>query len=282
MIAVPRPRGLLLAPSWAAFLLIFVAPLTYFFVLSFWRVSAFKLAPDFTLDNYRQGLADYAGSIAFTFLVALAIATVVTLLAFGFAAYIRFVAGRYGDALLFVALVTLFGGYLTKIYVWKTILGQNGVLNSAILTLGLADEPVTVFLYNPGAVIVTLTHYTLPLALLPAYGSLRSVTDTPLLCARDLGATRWRVFWDIVVPQCRIGILFAFALSYLFAAGDYVTPQLVGGPYTSMIGVLIQLQFGFRFNAPLGSALAFTMIAIAVLTIGLVALLLFRGLRVRS
>jgi len=89
------------------------------------------------------------------------------------------------------------------------------------------------------------------------------VTDTPLYAARDLGASRRRVFWDIVLPQCRIGILFAFALTYLFAAGDYVTPQLVGGPYTSMIGVLIQLQFGFRFNAPLGSALAFTMMVIA-------------------
>jgi len=281
MIAVPRARNLLILPSWTAFFLIFVAPLGYFFVLSFWRVSAFKLAPDATLENYRQSLVEYSDSIIFTFLIALAVALVVTVFAFCFAAYIRFVAGRHGDALLFVTLVTLFGGYLTKIYVWKTILGQTGVLNSAILTLGIAEEPITAFLYNPGAVIVTLTHYTLPLAILPLYGALRNVTDTPLYAARDLGASRRRVFWDIVLPQCRIGILFAFALTYLFAAGDYVTPQLVGGPYTSMIGVLIQLQFGFRFNAPLGSALAFTMIAITILIIGLVALLLFRGLRAR-
>jgi spermidine/putrescine transport system permease protein len=282
MIRLLRARGLLVAPSWGAFLLIFVAPLVYFFVVSFWRVSAFKLRPDASLANYIQVVTDYNASILFTFLVALTIAVLVTVVAFGFSFYIRFKVGRFGDTLLFIVLITLFGGYLTKIYVWKTILGENGVLNSALLSLGLIRDPITVFLYNPAAVVITLGHYTLPLAILPIYGALRGVEDTPLRCAQDLGASHWRVVRDIILPQCRVGILFAFTLTYLFAAGDYVTPQLIGGPYTSMIGVLIQLQFGFRFNAPLGSALAFTMIAIALLTVGIVAFALRKWLRPRG
>ena len=268
-------------PSAAVFLLIFVAPLSYFFILSFWRVQAYQLETAATFDNYIRVFDTYSSSIAFTFGIALLIAVVVTMVAFGFAYVVRFKAGRYGVALLFVVLITLFGGYLSKIYVWKTILGQTGILNSAIIALGLIDKPITAFLYNPVAVVITLSHYMLPLAILPIYGSLRGIDDVPLRGARDLGASRWRVFWDIILPQCQAGILVAFTLTFLFAAGDYVTPKLVGGPYTSMIGVFIQMQFGLRFNAPMGAAMAFSVIAICMVIVGLVALLVRRTFRAK-
>jgi spermidine/putrescine transport system permease protein len=274
-----RGRYLLLAPSTAVFLLCFVVPLSYFLLLSFYRIVSYQIDTTITGANYIVVWRDYFQSISFTFAVALAVALTVTALAFGFAFYVRFKAGRFGILLIFVALVTLFGGYLTKIYVWKTILGQTGILNTALMALGVVDEPIGLFLYNPFAVIVTLGHYLMPLAILPIYGSLRNIADTPLRGARDLGASRWRVFVDIILPQCRIGIVFSFALSFLFAAGDYVTPLLVGGPYTSMLGVIIQLQFGMRFNAPLGAAMAFTAIGICVLVIAGFDLLLRRMLR---
>lgn len=276
-----RTRSLLLLPSTAVFLLVFVAPLLYFFVISFWRVRAFRLIPDATLFNYAKVLQQHSTSLLFTFAIALIIAVLVTVVAFGFAYVSRFKAGRYGTVLLFMALITLFGGYLTKIYVWRTILGQTGIINSALMTLGLIDEPIAILLYNPVAVVIALSHYTLPLAILPIYGSLRAIDDVPLRAARDLGARRWQVFWEIIMPQCRLGILVAFALSFLFAAGDFVTPLLIGGPYTSMIGKLIQLQFGFHVDAPMGSAMAFTVIAICLVTVSLVALILRQTLRAR-
>lgn len=274
-----RAQVALLAPSSAVFLLFFVAPILYFFVVSFWRVEAYKLVPAATLANYATAFDEYSRSLIFTFVMALVISTVVTVLAFVFAYGCRFRAGRYGTALLFVALVTLFGGYLTKIYMWKTILGQKGVLNSALMELGIISEPITAFLYNPVAVVITLGHYMLPLAVLPIYGSLRSVEDVPLQSARDLGASRWRVFRDIILPQCRVGLLVAFALTFLFAAGDFVTPRLVGGPHTSMIGTFIQLQFGLRINPPMGSATAFVVIGICIVIVALVAFAMHRALR---
>ena len=268
-------------PSMAVFLLIFVAPLLYFFVISFWRVRSFRLIRDASLINYSKTLDKYFDSLLFTFEIALVIAVIVTVVAFGFAYVARFKAGRFGVALLFVVLITLFGGYLTKIYVWKTILGQTGIINSALMTIGVIDEPIAVLLYNPVAVVIAIGHYTLPLAILPIYGSLRAVEEMPLRAARDLGASRSRVIWDIVMPQCRVGILVAVTLSFLFAAGDFVTPLLIGGPYTSMIGKLIQFQFGFHINAPMGSAMAFTVIGICVAIVSLVALLLRQTLRAR-
>ena len=275
-----RSRYGLLAPSTAVFLLCFVAPLSYFLLLSFFRIVSYQLDETLTAINYVTVWADYLQTIVFTFSIALAVALSVTVVAFGFAYFVRFKAGRYGMLLIFVALVTLFGGYLTKIYVWKTILGQSGILNTALMVLGLTDEPVRLLLYNPVAVVITLGHYLMPLAILPIYGSLRNIDDTPLRGARDLGATRWQVFHQVVLPQCRVGIVFAFALSFLFAAGDYVTPLLVGGPHTSMLGVIIQLQFGMRFNAPVGAAMAFTAIAVCLVVIGSFNLLLARLLRI--
>ncbi len=276
-----RAQGALLAPSSAVYLLFFVAPIIYFFVISFWRVESYKLTPDATLANYATAFNDYSASFIFTFMMASVVSVAVTFLAFVFAYGCRFKAGRYGTALLFVALITLFGGFLSKIYMWKTILGQKGILNSALIEIGLISEPITVFLYNPFAFVITLGHYMLPLAILPIYGSLRSIDDLPLRGARDLGASRWRVFRDIVLPQCRVGLFVAFALTFLFAAGDFVTPRLVGGPHTSMIGTFIQLQFGLRINPPMGAAIAFAVIGICITVVTLVGFAMSRVLRPR-
>ena len=274
-------RSLLFAPSSLIFVALFLLPVSYFFVISFWRVRAYQLRPDFTLDQYAIVLADYSQSLIYTFAIAFAIAVVTTIIAFAYAYFCRFKAGRYGLIFLFVAIITLFGGYLTKIYMWKTILGSTGILNSALLILDIIDTPITAFLFSPIAVIITLTHYTLPLAVLPIYGSLRSINDTPLQAARDLGARPTRVFFNIVLPQTRIGLITSFSLTFLFAAGDYVTPLLVGGPHTSMIGLFIQSQFGHRLNVPLGSAMSFTVVVCCLLVVTAIALLINRVTRQR-
>ncbi|MGE4249281.1 MAG: ABC transporter permease, partial [Parvibaculaceae bacterium] len=247
---------------------------SYLFVISFWRVRSFQLHVDATLDQYYEVFRSFAYPLAYTLAVAAAIGLVTTLLAFAYAYFCRFKTRRWGTALVFLALLTLFGGYLTKIYMWKTILGSAGLLNSALLGLGVITEPVTILLYNIGAVVITLVHYTLPLAILPIYGALRGIDDVPLEAARDLGASRARVFFDIVLPQCKLGIVSAFALTFIFAAGDYVTPLMVGGPSTSMIGLFIQSQFGARLNSPLGSAISFSVIASSALVIFLAGALL--------
>jgi len=272
-------RGLLLAPSTAIFLGVFLVPAGFFLVVSFWRVRAYRLRPDATFNNYSAVLTEYWQPLAFTLGIALVIAVVTTALAYAYAYFCRFRAGRFGMAFVFIAVITLFGGYLTKIYMWKTILGSSGILNSALAALGLTDQPVTLFLFNPLAVVITLVHYTLPLAILPAYGALRGVRDVDLEAARDIGAGPWRAFYDIVLPQTRLGLLSAFSLTFLFAAGDYVTPTLVGGPHTSMIGLFIQSQFGHRVNAPMGAAMSFTMVAGCLVTIALFALILRRMTR---
>lgn len=271
----------LTAPSALFFLVCFVAPTVYLLLASFGRMRSYALTLDLNLENYVEVFVGYWDSLLFTFAMAFLIACCTTAIAFVFAYGTRFVFPRWSAALLGLILLTLFGGYLTKVYAWKTILGSTGVINSALETLGLTAEPIDMFLYNPVAVVIALTHYLLPLAVLPLYGSLRSIRNEGLEAASDLGAGRWRGFRDIVLPQCKTGLIVSFTLTFLFTAGDYVTARLVGGPNTSMIGVFVQNQFGSRFNPALGAAMSFTLIGISALVILIVSLATHRTLRAR-
>jgi spermidine/putrescine transport system permease protein len=274
-----RIRALLLAPATAIFFVLFVLPLAYFFVISFWRKVLFAMRPDFTFVNYGQVYDQHLATLAFTLALAFIVAVLTTALGFVYAYIVRFKAGRWGPALLFISLITMFGGYLVKIYAWMTILGIKGVLNSALLALGLIEEPLSWLYYNAGAVVVTLVNFSLPLAILPIYASMRGITDIEMEAARDLGAGGWRSFSDIVVPRSRVGITAAFGLTFLLSGGDYLTPQLVGGK-VNMIGVQIAAQFGLIFNWPMGAAMSFVTLASSTL-VAVLALSLFSQWRPR-
>src|SRR3989337_4276297 len=182
-----RRRGvpyLLILPAAGLFATLFVAPFVYFFVVSFWRVKTYRLIPDFTVANYAATFAQYLPVVRFAFAMALIVGLLTTVLGFLYAYIIRFKAGRWGPLLLFAALTTLFGGYLLKIYAWQTILGNEGVLNSALLGLGIIDAPITALLYSPGALVATLIHFLLPFAVLPTYGALRGIRTIELEAAR--------------------------------------------------------------------------------------------------
>ena len=279
---VKRPawerQNWLLLPAALVFLGAFAAPLLYFLVISFWSVRARIMRPDFTIKNYVATWADYYDAMGSTLLIAFAIGALTTLLALGFAYAIRFKCGRFETPLLFLALITLFGGYLVKIYAWKSILGREGILNQFLRWTGLIDQPLDALLYSVNGVVITLTYFLLPFAILPIYGNLRAIRPATIEAARDLGAGRWAVLRDIVIPQCEKGIVIAFTFAFLITAGDYVTPRFVGGG-AAMMGHFIELQFSLGFNWPMGSAMAFTVMAVSLALVMLFRGLLRRGLQ---
>ena len=249
-----------LVPAYLVFAVLFVLPLTYFFMISFWSVRARIMRPDFTFKNYVATWTEYGGTLANTILLALLIAATTTLIAFAFAYVIRFRAGRFGNALLFLTLITLFGGYLVKIYAWKSILGRDGILNLALIKVGLIDEPLSALIYSANGIVITLTYFLLPFAVLPIYSNMRAIRDVTMEASRDLGAGSWMTLWKVVLPQCERGIVVAFIFTFLISVGDYVTPRFVGGG-AAMMGNFIEAQFSFGFNWPMGSAMAFTTMA---------------------
>jgi spermidine/putrescine transport system permease protein len=252
-----RGAFIFLAPSLCILILLFVIPASLLFAVSFWSVKGFRLRPDVSTAAWQHFVVEYGSLTLYTLLVGLTVGAICTVLGFVFAYAARFKAGSHGDRLVFAVLITVFGGYLVKIYAWKTILGADGVLNHSLMGLGLTHHPLAFLIYSRYAVIIALLHFLLPFAILPIYAGLRAVTDGAIEAARDLGATRWQTLLRVIIPQVQAGLFSAFAFCFLLAAGDYVTPMLLGGSTGSMLGQFVMIEFSTRFNWPAGSAMSF-------------------------
>ena len=146
--------------------------------------------------------------------------------------------------------------YLLRVFLWKVILGYNGVLNSALTGLGIIDEPLTFLLYNINAVIITLAHAWAPFAILPIFVALEKIDRSLLEAAEDLGDGPVRRFFRVTLPLAMPGVIASILIVLIPTVGDFITPRLVGGTDGLMIANMIQIQFGKANNAPLGAALA--------------------------
>ena len=239
------------------FTAVFALPVALLFAVSFWSVKSFRLQPDFTFTAWQRFITQYWELTLYTLFVGLMAGIICTVLGFVFAYAARFKTGAHGDTLMLATLITLFGGYLVKIYAWKSILGADGLLNQTLMASGLATEPLAFLIYSRGAVIIALVHFLLPFAILPIYAALRNVPDSTVEAARDLGANAFSTLTRVIVPQIRQGLFSAFAICFLLAAGDYVTPMLLGGTSGVMLGQFVLLEFSTNFNWPAGSALSF-------------------------
>lgn len=182
------------------------------------------------------------------------LATVVT--AYPVAYYLAFSAGRYRGLLLFLVTLPFWTSYLLRVFAWKIVLAYNGVLNSFLTGTGLLSEPSLAFLNTPAAVIVTLAHAYAPFAILPIYVALETMPKSLTEAAADLGARPWQAFRRVILPYSMPGVLAGALVVFVPTVGDYVTPAMVGGPSSTMIGSLIQAQFGKANDWPFGAALA--------------------------
>jgi spermidine/putrescine transport system permease protein len=200
-----------------------------------------------------------------TVVIGFVTAAITVPIAYVLAFVMRFVFSTRGRLLLDIVLISMFSGYLVRIYAWRTILGRNGVLNAALLELGVISEPITFLIYSNWATLITLVGLLIPLSLLPIYASMSNVSRDHMEVARDLGSRSLTLHRTILLPMVLPGISVAFALSFLLAAGDFVVPTMVGGTQGVMVGNLVNDWFkGVAQDWPLGSALVFVLLAIVV------------------
>ena len=257
-----------LLPAGAFYVVFFAVPMLCLFVISFWTAKGFTLIPGFTFANYVKIFTSplYQALMLRTIGVAFVTPLIVVPAAFALACCMRFVFERRGQLILQIVLLSLFSGYLVRIYAWRTILGKQGLLNSTLMWLGVIDEPLEFLIYSNIAVVITLSGLLLPLAVLPLYSALLNVPRDHLEAARDLGAGRLHVLRTVLVPMAMPGLRTAFAFAFLLAAGDFVTPSLVGGSQSLLIGNIVADQFrGIGSNWPLGAAMAFVVVAVMLI-----------------
>ena len=202
------------------------------------------------------------------------IVTIVTvLLAYPIAYYIAFFGGKRKAMWLLLITIPFWTSYLIRVFLWKVILGYNGVVNGSLLGMGFIEEPLTFILYNANAVVITLAHAWAPFAILPIFVSISRIDTSLLEAARDLGDGPLRRFLRVTLPLSMPGVVAASLIVFIPTVGDYVTPRLLGGTDGLMIANMIQIQFGKANNAPLGSALAVSaMVIVASISIAFVLL----------
>ena len=252
-----------------------VAPLSIVLAYSLLTRSPYgSIAKPWTLDNYSR-LADplYFAIFLRSVWIAAAATALCLLLGFPLALFISRSAKRKN---LYLTLVILpfWTSFLIRTYSWMFLLRDTGLINSILLRSGLIHHPLPL-LYNYGAVLLGLVYAYLPFAVLPIYATLERLDPSLLEASADLGARPWQTLLRITLPLAAPGFLAASVLIFIPCLGAYLTPDLLGGGKTVLIGNLINNQFTTARDWPFGSAASLALMAV-------VLVLLLLGLRRRG
>ena len=224
------------------------------------------------LDDSLLLNTDYLQIFLRSFTLALATSLLALLIGFPVALYMALQPTTYRNILIFLVTVPFWTNLLVRNYAWILLLRNNGLINDLLQGMGL--EPLQM-LYTPFAIGIGLTYSFMPFMVLPIYTSLEKIDFRLVEAAYDLGADRRRALLRVIIPLALPGIIAGTILVFVPCLGAYVTPELLGGGKSLMIGNLIQAQFGAARNWPFGSALAFVLLGMVLLAM-MLYLLRFR------
>jgi spermidine/putrescine transport system permease protein len=259
-------RGLFIAlPSYVYLVLLFVLPLVLVFVYSFATRDSTGLTvlEDWNLDSYRRLFSAEVLQIFVRSLVLAFVTTAICLaVSYPFAFYIATRAPRVRNILLVFVMIPFWSNFLVRTYAWRVILGSEGPLSQANQLLG--GEPFRLLFTNT-AVLIGLVYGFMPFMVLPLYAALERMDWRLVEAARDLYADGWTAFRKVTLPLSMPGVVAGSILVFIPSLGAYVTPALLGGAKTVLMGDYIVSQFLAARNWPFGSALSFAVMFVMLL-----------------
>jgi putative spermidine/putrescine transport system permease protein len=199
------------------------------------------------------------------------ITTAITLVAGYVVAYALVSAPPRLQRWMFVCvLLPLWISVLVRAFAWVTLLRSQGVVNQALLSLGVIDQPLRL-IWNEFGIAVGMVHYMIPYAVLPLYASMRDIDPRLVPAARGLGATRLEAFRRVFLPLTLPGIVAATVLVFIFSLGFYVTPAILGGGRTLMVAEYIKLQILDLIRWGVGTMMATTLLVAVVVVLAIFA-----------
>ena len=259
----------LLLPTYAWLLLAVFLPLLAMLAFSFMNVAPFGNKPIvWTLRHYRA-FADqpYLLGVAWT-TVSLALWTTAVSVVLGLLtalAIVRTTDGAWRHVILLLVILPFWTNGLVRVFSWTMVLREGGFLD-VILHWVVPGAGSIGFLYSRPAIVLGLVHAYLPYTILTCYVALVAIDESLIEAARSLGARGWTVFWEIILPLARPGLVSGAVLTFVPVVGSFMEPRILGGRVGVTLGTVIEDQFTQAFNWPLGSALSFTVLA-AVLAV---------------
>jgi spermidine/putrescine transport system permease protein len=264
-ISSDRTAYWLLAPGVLWSVVFLFIPLMVVCVISFATRGTYGgVIWQFSLENYRDLWHVLYARIFGQSLVLASLTTVVCLvMGFPLAYYIARMSPRWQAIWLMLIMIPFWTNFLVRTYAWMFILRTEGLLNTILLGLGVITTPLEL-LYTDRAVLIGLVYGYLPFMVLPLYATLERLDPALVEAARDLYADRWSVFWRVIVPLAKPGIIAGCLLVFVPSIGAFLTPDLLGGARNMMVGNLIQHEYLVARDWPLGSAISLILMIIIV------------------
>ena len=262
------PMAFLLAVFLLPFLVVFKISLSemdtvFFKDVLIWANQTLTL--HFRFGNYTSLTQDtlyiqtYLSSLKFA-----AITTAVCLLiAYPFAYFMARSPADKRPALLMLVMLPFWTSFLLRVYAWKMLLADSGVFNNVAMSLGLISEPIKM-MNTPFSLVLGMVYTYVPFMILPLYANLVKMDLRLLEAALDLGATPWQAFWRITVPLSKSGIIAGSMLVFIPCVGEFVIPELLGGPETLMIGRVLWDEFFSNNDWPMAATVAVVMVLLII------------------
>ncbi len=263
-----RQLLLLLLPPTLWLVIFFIIPLVIVLIYSFLERGTYGgITWEFTLRNYQRLANDLYLNIFARSLGMAALTTLICLIiGYPLAFFIATISPRWRNLLLFLVIIPFWTNFLVRTYAWMIILRSEGLINTVLQSLNLIQEPLNL-LFTPFAVIVGLIYGYLPFMILPLYAILERFNFSLVEAAQDLGANDIKTFFRIILPLTSPGILAGSILVFIPALGAFITPDILGGAKTVMIGNLIQNQFLQARHWPFGSALSMGLMLLVLIPV---------------
>jgi len=246
--------------------ILFYIPMAILFAISFTVPRKYIVVWRFTIDNYIKIFTDpsYYRILLNTFWIVTIATILLIIISYPIAYYLARINVKIGDRLLLFTIIPVEINYLIRIYAWRVILGENGLLNLLLISLGIIEKPLTIFFYSWFAVVIVLIHEWLPYVVVPFYVNLKGIPKEIYEAAMDLGASRLHVLRTITLPLSKPGVLSVIFMVFIPTLGEFAIPSLVGGQTGVMIGNLID-RYLSQFNLAIGATLSFFLLLFSLI-----------------
>ena len=170
--------------------------------------------------------------------------------------------------LMMLVMLPFWTSFLLRIYAWKGMLANNGVINHFLISIGAIETPIHM-MNTPFSLLIGMVYTYLPFMILPLYTNLAKMDIRFIEAAADLGSTPWNTFWRVTVPLSKSGIIAGSMLVFIPCVGEYVIPELLGGPETLMIGHVLWDEFFSNNDWPMASAVTVIVILLILVPMGI-------------
>lgn len=259
------------APLALVFLLFLVVPIATIIVVSFFDYSTTQIIPAFLVQNYEELLFSpvtwqtYLQTFEFTVITWALTLVIGFTIAYYLAFYVR--SATWQTVLFLVCTIPFWTSNIIRMISWIPFLGRNGLLNTALLHMGLIHQPLEFLLFSDFSVVLAYVHLYTLFMVVPIFNSMMRIDRSLLEAARDAGASGWQTLWTVIVPLCKPGIAIGSIFVVTIVMGDFVTVRLMSGGQTASVGLMMMNAMSL-LQYPAAAANAIVLLLLVLMTVG--------------